>query len=211
MTDPHPPSDFDDWAERYDRTVHDSSTFPFDGYERVLDTVVARAESSPGQSVLDLGTGTGNLALRFARLDRELWCTDFSRPMLEEARRKLPSARFSLHDLRGPWPDELDRRFDRIVSAYVFHHFELPRKVEIIGSLVERGLAAGGRIAIADLSFPDRVTMHAFARSAGDLWEEESYWLADEALAAMEDAGRVLECSQVSSCAGVRALYPGGS
>jgi len=92
----------------------------------------------------------------------------------------------------------------------VFHHFELPRKVEIIEALVERRLAAEGRIVIADISFPDRATMDAYALSAGDLWEEESYWLADEALASLEGIGTVLEYCQVSPCAGVYTFPSAG-
>jgi ubiquinone/menaquinone biosynthesis C-methylase UbiE len=41
--------------------------FPFDGYERVLDVVVHAAGASAGMRVLDVGTGTGNLAERFLR------------------------------------------------------------------------------------------------------------------------------------------------
>ncbi|MFZ5921548.1 MAG: class I SAM-dependent DNA methyltransferase [Chloroflexota bacterium] len=169
--DPFPPSEFDDWAESYDASVAGSLAFPFDGYEQALDTVVVQAGARPGQSVLDLGTGTGNLALRFADVGCALWCTDFSEPMLAKARQKLPGTQFVLHDLRREWPKALDRRFDRIVSAYVFHHFELPQKVKIVTDLAGNRLSPGGRLVIADLSFRDRPALEAFARSVGDLWE----------------------------------------
>ncbi len=197
------PDAFDAWADSYDEDVASQGVFPFAGYQQVLDTVVALADPQPGMSVLDLGTGTANLALRFARLRCELWCTDFSAPMLEKARLKLPQARFLRYDLRDPWPAALEMRFDRIVSAYVFHHFELPEKVELCEQLTARRLLAGGKLLIADISFPDGKTMAAFAASVGELWEQEPYWLADEALAALHAAGLIAEYLQVSPCAGI--------
>jgi ubiquinone/menaquinone biosynthesis C-methylase UbiE len=204
--DPFPPADFDPWAETYDLDVVDQTRFPFDGYERALETVVQQAAPTRGMSVLDLGTGTGNLAVRFAERGCQLWCTDFSESMLERARPKLPRAHFVVHDLRAAWPAELDRRFHRIVSAYVFHHFELDRKLSLACELVAERLMPGGRLVIADLSFPDSNAMQLFARSIGDLWEEEPYWLADEAVAALKKIGLDVSYVQVSPCAGVYAI-----
>jgi putative AdoMet-dependent methyltransferase len=206
LNDPFPPADFDAWAGNYDQSTAESTIFPFAGYEKVLETVVARAAARPGMSVLDLGTGTANLALLFEKLGCELWCSDFSPLMLEKARAKLPRARFALHDLRQEWPPEFDRRFDVIVSAYVFHHFELEKKVNICRDLLENRLAPGGKLIIADLSFANRAAMDAFAASIGELWEDEFYWLADETLAAFEKAGVRTMYEQVSTCAGVYTI-----
>lgn len=206
QSDPFAPEDFDPWAESYDDDVVSQDTFPFAGYRDVLETVVNLAAVKAGMSVLDLGTGTGNLASRFARQGCELWCTDFSEAMLAKARAKLPSAHFVQHDLRAAWPAALDRRFDRILSAYVFHHFELDRKVELCRELITRRLAPGGKLIVADISFADQKAMQAFARSIGDLWEPEPYWLADEALPAFSWAGLQAEYLQVSPCAGVYAF-----
>ncbi|MFA5873287.1 MAG: class I SAM-dependent methyltransferase [Anaerolineales bacterium] len=197
-----PSSEFDDWAETYDRSVLDYQQFPFDGYEMVLDAAVTLADAKPGLSVLDLGTGTGNLALRFAALGCDLWCTDFSATMLEKARQKLPAAHFVLHDLRGDWPPELNRPFDRIVSAYVFHHFELDEKVRILCGLLPH-LAPGGRIVLGDIAFPNRATLEQVKAEAGDEWEEEFYWQADETVPALENLGFKVEYTQVSACAGI--------
>jgi putative AdoMet-dependent methyltransferase len=67
MTDPFPHEDFDDWAESYDTSVS-NDRFPFTGYQDVMTQMVTLAQVRPGMSVLDLGTGTGNLAAGFARL-----------------------------------------------------------------------------------------------------------------------------------------------
>jgi putative AdoMet-dependent methyltransferase len=207
-SDPFSPGEFDPWAESYDHDTAAQNKFPFDGYEQVLDTVVDLAAAENGMSVLDLGTGTGNLALRFAERGCELWCSDFSEAMLVKAREKLSQAHFVLHDLRADLPPELERSFDRIVSAYVFHHFGLEQKVGLCLKLVTRHLLPGGKLVIADLSFKNQKEMDAFARSVGDLWEAEPYWLAEEALSALDDAGLKVKYVQVSGCAGVYCITP---
>lgn len=202
-TDAFPASDFEQWADSYDNDLVKYDAFPFAGYDRVLEAVVQLAAARAGMTVLDAGIGTGNLALQFAQLGCRVWGSDYSPAMLTRARRKLPEAELILHDLRAPWPPELDRRFERIVSAYTFHHFELDRKVALASELVRARLETNGRLVIADLSFPSGPSMREFATSIGDLWEDEHYWLADEAQEALKQAGLNVEYEQVSPCAGV--------
>ena len=203
-----PVSDFDPWAESYDQDVVTYSDFPFAGYERALERVVAHADAHPGMDILDLGTGTGNLAVRFSDLGCNLWCTDFSEPMLDKARAKLPGAKFFVHDLRAVWPSGLDRRFDRIVSGYVFHHFPLEKKVSLSREVVMQRLISGGRLVIADLSFASQAMMDEFKKGIDD-WEEEFYWLADESESALVKAGLLVKYTQVSPCAGVYLITEG--
>ena len=204
-----PASDFDDWAASYDRDVLTPAPFPFDGYDRVLRTVVRLAEPTAGMRVLDLGTGTGNLAGLFLDAGCRVWGSDFSPRMLQRARRKLPAATFVLHDLASAWPAALSLQYERIVSAYVFHHFDLHEKISLVSTLIQQRLASGGRLIVADLSFPHAAAMQEFATSMGDEWEEEYYWLADESVATIRQAGFRVRYEQVSSCAGVYCIEGG--
>ncbi|MBN2148247.1 MAG: class I SAM-dependent methyltransferase [Anaerolineales bacterium] len=199
---PFPASDFDDWASTYDRSVLDEAQFPFIGYHQALDTVACLAAPQPGMRVLDLGTGTGNLAALFASRGCFLWGTDFSAKMLAEARRKLPSAQFLQADLCLGWPAALPPTFERIVSAYVFHHFDLIEKVSLSASLAQH-LAPQGKLLIADIAFPDQGKMEEVRRMAADVWDDEYYWIADQSIAALHQAGLLASFMPVSICAGV--------
>jgi ubiquinone/menaquinone biosynthesis C-methylase UbiE len=68
MENNFPHEDFDDWAENYDKCVSDWQGFPLTNYDELLGRITALAAPRPGLTVLDLGTGTGNLALPFAPL-----------------------------------------------------------------------------------------------------------------------------------------------
>jgi ubiquinone/menaquinone biosynthesis C-methylase UbiE len=192
---------FDRWAERYDSQVQNASGL-FRGYDQVLDQVVRSAGASPGMEVLDLGVGTGNLARRFVALDCAVWGADFSPAMLAKARLKLPQIHLVQMDmLDEAWPEELERRFDRIVSTYVLHEVDLATKIALLRRLVRHHLAAQGRIVVGDVAFE---SVQALRQAGADHWdEEEHYWAADEILPACERAGLQATYRQISSCGGV--------
>ena len=206
--DPFPASDFDQWAESYDGDVVANDRFPFAGYPQVLKAVLRAAAPRAGMTVLDIGIGTGNLARLFADAGCRVWGTDYSPGMLAKARLKIPEATMVLHDLRGAWPSQLDRRFDQMVSAYTLHHFELAHKARMLAEMSRDHLEANGQIVIADISFPSLPDMQRFALDVGDLWEEEPYWVAEQALGALADAGLSCSYQQVSACGGVYRIEP---
>jgi len=198
-----PPNDFDRWAEHYDNSVRDNDCYPFDGYERALETIFHLSKAKPSYSVLDLGTGTGNLAILFARLGCQVWGLDFSSEMLVRARIKLPQAIFGQVDLRDEWPLEFQRRFHYIVSAYTFHHFPLAEKVSLVKRLFEESLLPGGLVVIGDIAFESSLEQDRLRLSLGDEWEDEFYWVADEAINALQAVDLQAEYTKVSRCAGV--------
>ena len=209
---------FDAWAADYDADITSEEGFPFAGYERVLERVVQRTVSQPvppqaalSQSpvrVLDLGTGTGALASRLAALHAEVWGLDFSSQMLLKARENVPDATFLQADLLSDWPPL--SRFDRVVSSYVLHEFDLEAKVSILARCAQH-LKADGKIVIADIAFPNIDILEAARERWRDVWDEgEHYWAADEALAACEGAGFTGSFEQVSLCGGVFTFVPSG-
>jgi putative AdoMet-dependent methyltransferase len=197
---------YDDWASHYDQNLAEGTVpVSFEGYENVINEAVEQARATPSMSVLDLGTGTGNLAARFIDQGCDVWGMDFSENMLAKAREKLPALHTVLADLGDEsWMHNLSRRFDRIVSAYTWHEFDLAHKLELIKRMTREFLSPGGRVVIADIAYPDQKARAEAGKHWVLLWSEaEHYWAADETISACRDMG--LECvyKQVSSCAGV--------
>ena len=93
----------------------------FDGHlRREYARALERITLPPGLSVLDLGTGTGNLAAALAARGYRVTGLDFSERSLARARRGCPGVRLVLADLL-----ELDAirsdSFDLVTLAYVVH------------------------------------------------------------------------------------------
>ena len=66
-----------------------------------------------------------------------------------------------------------------------------------------RGYLAANCAQQVDIAFQDQAALEKVKREAGSDWEEEFYWLADEALPELEKAGLPARYMQVSSCAGI--------
>lgn len=206
---PNPPDLFDEWAPRYDAAVENEEEFPFAGYDEILEAIVRAANAETGMDVLDLGTGTGNLAQRFVALHCNVVGTDFSPRMLDEARYKVPDATFVQADLLETWPGELDRRFDRIVSSYLFHEWSMAQKVEVLQRLAQHHLQPEGIIVIGDIAFRSEAAREEGQRRWSGLWDEgEFYWAADEAIIELLDVDLDANYRQISSCGGIFTIEP---
>ncbi|MEA3440075.1 MAG: methyltransferase domain-containing protein [Chloroflexota bacterium] len=200
---------FDKWASGYDDSVESTNSFPFAGYNKVLDTLIECADVNPGMCVLDLGTGTGNLAGRFVDKGCSIWGIDYSVQMIDRAKQKLPDAVLIRSDILGDWPTELDRRYDRIVSGYTFHEFDYQTKISLLVRLRNKYLDRYGMILIADIAF-ESLEKHEFARSRwSNLWDEdEYYWTADETIPACKEVGIDANFHPISDCGGVFVFTP---
>lgn len=117
-----------------------------------------RAAQPVGQQVLDVGTGTGDLALELGRAGaRRVVGVDFCEPMLAEARRKARSRQvdsivsFLVGDaLRLPFPDQT---FDCVANGFLLRNV-----ADLAGALAEftRVLKPGGRLVCLEITHPPR-------------------------------------------------------
>src|SRR5215208_4830986 len=96
------------------------------GMESVHRLLVDQARIQPDQRILEIGCGTGNLAILIKRLhpDAEVVGIDPDPKALARAQRKARREALSVHLDRG-FAEELpylDASFDRVLSALMFHH-----------------------------------------------------------------------------------------
>jgi len=202
MSDQSSSKEFDDWAETYDTDVL-APGFPFAGYEFTLDQIVKLSMIEPGMQILDLGSGTGNLTSRFVTNGCEVTGVDFSEKMMHIATSQNPTASFFKADLRtGPPQTFLEMKFDRIVSAYTFHHFPLPEKYNIL-KCYKPFLTENGFFVIGDITFTNNAVMQNVKTKTGPKWEDEDYWLTDQTIDYFSERQGRVEFLQTSVCAGV--------
>ena len=205
---------FDRWAEDYDADVARSDgegSYPFAGYQRVLDAIARRVleRGTPRvlergtPRVLDLGFGTGTLTERLYRAGCQVFGQDFSPEMLSAARGKMPEAQLFLGDLsHGLAPELAGQDYDCIVATYSLHHLADGEKVYFLREL-QKHLRPGGAILIGDVAFESRVALEACQAAAGESWdEEEVYFVADE----LRKAFPQLRFEKLSPCAGLLTL-----
>jgi demethylmenaquinone methyltransferase/2-methoxy-6-polyprenyl-1,4-benzoquinol methylase len=118
------------------------------------------ANVGPGDRVLDVATGTGDLAIELAgRLQPggEVIGSDFSERMLELAREKAPGLRFELGNaLDLDYPDD---SFDAVTVGFGARNFS-----DLPAGLVEmaRVVRPGGRVVVLEITTPQRPPLSWF-------------------------------------------------
>jgi demethylmenaquinone methyltransferase / 2-methoxy-6-polyprenyl-1,4-benzoquinol methylase len=162
------------------RTMFDRIAPVYDAMNRVMTLgldrrwrrLAARAVVRPGDRVLDACCGTGDLAIECARAGGAVTGLDFSKAMLERARRKGPELEWVQGDAMAlPFGDTA---FDAATVG-----FGVRNLADLEGGLRElaRVLRPGGRIAVLEITRP-RGVLRPFFR----LWFEVLVPLAGRVL-----------------------------
>ena len=117
------------------------------------------ANVSPGDRVLDVATGTGDLAVELARRGCEVVGSDFSERMLELAREKAPDISFEHGNaLDLPYADD---EFDAATVGFGARNFsDLPQGLREMTRVVR----PGGRVVILEITTPQRPPLSWFFR-----------------------------------------------
>lgn len=144
------------WPRRYDLVV--SVTLAGRG-GRLRARIAELLQLRPGQRVLDLGCGTGTLAVALAGRTGpggQVTGVDPAPEMVRAARakaagRRVP-AQFAVAAGQAlPFPDAA---FDAVVSTLVLHHVPPDARPAVVGELV-RVVRPGGRLVLVDFRPPD--------------------------------------------------------
>lgn len=111
--------------------------------------------------VLELGSGTGDVATQLAEIARRVVGIDFSKNMVEIAAKRFPDLEFQEADAEAtPYADGT---FHVVVSCYTAHHFARPQKVF---EEARRVLRPGGRVAVLMPVQAEQKCFGAFFESA---------------------------------------------
>jgi ubiquinone/menaquinone biosynthesis C-methylase UbiE len=133
---------------------------------RFKQLLVEQAAPAAGQRILDLGCGTGTLAIQVKKREpgAELVGLDADPEMLAQARAKAERDGIELRLAEG-MSDELpfeDASFDRVLSTLFFHHLD-PEPKRRTAREIARVLRKGGELHVADWGKPaDPVMAAAF-------------------------------------------------
>lgn len=141
--------------ERYDRGM---CLLTLGRLERVYEDIAARLTS--GEQVLDVGCGTGTLAVRLARQGCYITGIDISARMLARAAERLRAEdmenqvvlqELGAVDLDTGFPDA---SFDAVVSTLVFSELS-EDEIEYVLEEIGRILRPDGKLIVADEVMPD--------------------------------------------------------
>ena len=141
-------------AERFSEAASAYDDSKSDEYRACASLVIEHAAPEADDVVLDLGAGTGAIALEVAGEAERVLARDVSDGMMAEGRRKaadrgIDNVEFAYGEFRDPGIDP-DRRVDVVTSNFALHHLADDEKREAI-----RVMAATGarRVVLGDVAF----------------------------------------------------------
>ena len=124
--------------------------------------LVRQVNAQPDESILDLGCGTGTLAIALKKSQPKAWIygLDGDVAILKIAEAKAQQTQTAIHFEPGlsfalPYADET---FDSVTSSLFFHHLTTKDKLRTFVE-VRRVLKPGGRFCLADWSTPQNWLM----------------------------------------------------
>ncbi len=130
------------------------------GRLRGIQDFITNTYIQPGQQVLEIGCGTGAMALRMAEKGAQVCAIDVSPVMLAEAQHKVArhglDERVTLVQMDAGAIDERlsDHKFDLVIASLVFS--EMPESTqEYVLQACSLLLEPGGKLLIVDETIPD--------------------------------------------------------
>jgi ubiquinone/menaquinone biosynthesis C-methylase UbiE len=126
--------------------------------EQLRASIVVLAQLQPGEKVLDVGCGTGSLAITAkgkAGASVEIYGRDAAPEMIDRARQKAAKAGVAI-DFQAGVVEALDfpeDTFDVVLSSFMVHHLPGGLKAKAFAEIY-RVLKPGGRLLVVDFEPP---------------------------------------------------------
>lgn len=142
---------FSEWAKQYDETVKgkdEEYREVFLHYPELLANIAEKA----GDSVIEFGSGTGNLTLELIRRKKTVFAIEPSAAMRQVAEAKPELSQVTFIDGDMEQFPQINFPIDTIVSSYVFHHLNETEKQRVI-KRYKALLSEGGKVIIGDTMF----------------------------------------------------------
>jgi SAM-dependent methyltransferase len=129
--------------------------------------LLARVDVQPGQDVLDVATGTGNVAIRAAAAGAQVVGLDLTPELFDTARRRAAQLDVTVDWVEGDAEDLPfeDDRFDRVLSTF---GVQFAPRHEIVARELVRVCRPGGRIGLVNWT-PGRADRRAVRHRRGAL------------------------------------------
>jgi demethylmenaquinone methyltransferase/2-methoxy-6-polyprenyl-1,4-benzoquinol methylase len=128
-------------------------------HHRWRERAVDLARVGPGSRALDVGTGTGDLAIELARRGATVTGLDFAPAMLEVARGKAPDIVFERGDALALRHG--DGEFDAVTVGFGARNFaDLNRGLREMARVTK----PGGRVVVLEITTPQRLPLSWFFR-----------------------------------------------
>ncbi len=172
--------------------AYDEKHRKFRDYEKASQAIVSHLGLGPGDTVIDMGAGTGAFTLYAARTCKTVYAVDVSQAMLDYAGQKADKAGLkNIFFCHGGFLtyEHAAEPADALVSVAVLHH--LPDFWKLVGlRRANEMLKPGGRLYLFDVVFPSDLTGYearfddwiaSFARDVGpDFAVEAETHIRDE-------------------------------
>lgn len=128
-------------ADRFDQKATEYDDNTSEEYREAVSLVIEHARPGEDDVVIDLGTGTGVIALALAEMAQTVAGRDISEGMLAQARRKaadrgIENVTFETGRFRAPNAPE---QVDLVTSNFAMHHLDDAAKREALQEIAALG------------------------------------------------------------------------